>query len=146
MNTLRARLPAVLAGFWWASLSTVGFFVVPMLFVHLQPAAVAGNMAARLFTGQTWIGVACGMLLLAVLRRRDEENEATPVTAVVYRTIALVLAGMLLALLAEFAVAPHIIARENLKLWHGVGSAMYLLQWLCAASVFWRLLRPASRS
>ena len=37
--------------------------------------------------------------------------------------LAFVLAGMLLALLAEFAVAPRIVARENLKLWHGVGSA-----------------------
>ena len=39
---------------------------------------------------------------------------------------------MLLALLVEFAVAPRIVARENLALWHSVGSAMYLLQWLCA--------------
>ena len=52
------------------------------------------------------------------------------------------LAGMLLALLVEFAVAPRILARENLRLWHGVGSAMYLLQWICAAVTFARLIQP----
>jgi hypothetical protein len=46
---------------------------------------------------------------------------------------------MLLALLSEFAVAPRIVARENLRLWHSVGSAMFLLQWVCAAFVFWKL-------
>ncbi len=144
MNAIRARLPAVLAGFWWASLTTVGFFVVPMLFMHLQPPAVAGNLAARLFTGQTWIGVFCAMLLLALLRPRPDD-EGMPVTTATYRTIALVLAGVLLALLVEFAVAPRIVARENLKLWHGMGSAMYLVQWICAASVFWRVLKPSTR-
>ena len=33
-------------------------------------------------------------------------------------------------------VAPRILARENLALWHGVGSAMYLGQWLCALMLF----------
>ena len=47
--------------------------------------------------------------------------------------------GVLLALLTEFAVAPRIVARENLKLWHAVGSAMYLLQWACAGIVLWKL-------
>ena len=46
---------------------------------------------------------------------------------------------MLLALLVEFAVAPRIVTRTNLKLWHSVGSVMYLVQWLCAAIVFWRI-------
>jgi hypothetical protein len=43
---------------------------------------------------------------------------------------------MLLALLVEFAVAPHIVARDNLALWHRVGSAMYFAQWACALAVF----------
>ena len=49
---------------------------------------------------------------------------------------------MLLALLLEFAVAPRIVARDNLRLWHGVGSAMYALQWLCAGLVLWRTGAP----
>ena len=53
-----------------------------------------------------------------------------------------VVAGLLLALLAEYGVAPRIVARETLKLWHSVGSAMYLLQGLCAGVVLWKLTSP----
>jgi hypothetical protein len=53
--------------------------------------------------------------------------------------LAFVAAGMLLALLLEFAVAPRIVARQNLRLWHGLGSAMYLAQWVCALAVLWKL-------
>jgi hypothetical protein len=52
--------------------------------------------------------------------------------------LVFVFAGLLLALLAEFAVAPRIVARDNLRLWHSVGSAMYLLQWLCAGALLWK--------
>ena len=52
---------------------------------------------------------------------------------------------MLLALLVEFAVAPRIVAREYLKLWHAVGSGMYVLQWLCAGVVLWHMTRPDDR-
>ena len=48
-----------------------------------------------------------------------------------------VVAGLLLALLQQYGVAPRIVARENLRLWHSVGTLMYVLQWLCAAVVLW---------
>nr|WP_233168421.1 DUF4149 domain-containing protein [Xylophilus sp. ASV27] len=128
----------MVAALWWGSLSTIGFLVVPLLFVHLPTPAAAGAMAARLFTAQTWVSVACGVLLLVASRRRGETAMA-PWAAPL---LGFVLAGMLLALLAEFAVAPRIIARENLRLWHSVGSGMYLLQWLCAAVVLWRTTGP----
>lgn len=51
----------------------------------------------------------------------------------------LVLAAMLLALLQQYAVAPRIVARDNLKLWHSVGSGMYLVQWLCTSVLLWRM-------
>jgi len=43
--------------------------------------------------------------------------------------------------LQEYAVAPRILARENLKLWHSLGSAMYLGQWVCAGVLLWRMAR-----
>jgi hypothetical protein len=51
----------------------------------------------------------------------------------------LTLAGALLALLVEFGVSPHIVARDNLALWHSVGSAMYFAQWLCTLWLFGKL-------
>jgi hypothetical protein len=45
-------------------------------------------------------------------------------------------------------VAPRIVARENLKLWHAAGSGLYLLQWFCAGAVLYKLagLRSADPS
>ena len=54
------------------------------------------------------------------------------------RTRLMVWVGLLLALLLEYAVAPRILTRENLRLWHGTGTAIYSLQWLCATVVLWR--------
>jgi len=129
------QLPLWLAALWWGSLSTVGFLVVPLLFAHLPSKAMAGTVAAKLFTVQTWVSVVCGLLLL-LLSRADRFSEQPNRAQAAF---AFVLGGMLLALLAEFGVAPRIVARENLALWHSVGSGMYLLQWGFAAMTYWQL-------
>ena len=126
-----ARLQVFLAALWWASLTTVGFMVVPMLFMHLETPAVAGQMAGKLFSAQTWLAVACGILLLLAAKRQNLDNAHAPSPWVI--------AGMLLALLIELAVKPHIMARDNLALWHNLGSAFYVLQWLCAGKLLWAL-------
>ena len=126
-----ARLQVFLAALWWGSLTTVGFMVVPMLFVHLETPAIAGQMAAKLFSAQTWLALACGVLLLLAAKRQNLDQAHTPSPWVI--------AGMLLALLIELAVKPHIMARDNLALWHNLGSAFYVLQWLCAGKVLWTL-------
>jgi Domain of unknown function (DUF4149) len=130
----KERMPVMVAALWWGSLGAIGFLVVPMLFAHLGTPAIAGGMAARLFTAQTWVSVVCGLLLLMLSRARQDDDAAARWPAGV---MMFLMGGMLLALLAEFAVAPRIVARENLKLWHSVGSGMYLLQWLCAGGLLW---------
>jgi uncharacterized membrane protein len=106
---------------------------VPLLFANLPGTALAGQMAARLFNAQTWIAVACGVILMLSSRSPSKARMDWASGALVF-----VFAGLLLALLAEFAVAPRIVARDNLRLWHSVGSAMYLLQWLCAGALLWK--------
>lgn len=139
---MHQRIALLAAALWWGSLSAVGFLVVPMLFAHLPTPAMAGGMAAKLFTAQTWVSIGCGVLLLMASRERgaaELQPWARPLLGFVF-------AGLLMALLAEFAVAPRIVARENLKLWHSVGSAMYLAQWACAAVALWKTAghRPAA--
>ncbi|MDP3699624.1 MAG: DUF4149 domain-containing protein [Hylemonella sp.] len=127
-------LPRWAAALWWGSLTTIGFLVVPLLFAHL-PGSMAGALAAKLFAAQTWVSVACTSLLLLASRPKEGEEGGDPLHA----ARLLVVGGLLLALLVEFAVAPRIVARENLAIWHRIGSAMYFTQWVCAALTFWRL-------
>ena len=131
--SLKQPVTVFAAALWWGSLTTI-FMVVPMLFANLPSPAMAGQMAARLFTAQTVISVGCGVFLLLVSRPRGESAGMDWAAG----ALMFVMAGVLVALLAQFGVAPRIVARENLKLWHAVGSGMYLLQWLCAGVVLWK--------
>lgn len=137
-----ARLPVLVAALWWGGLSTVGFMVVPLLFMHLPTPALAGGMAARLFAAQTWVSVVCCMVLLLISRPKGSVTQYPWARA----AMLFILGGLLLALLSQFGVAPRIVARGNLRLWHSVGSVLYLAQWACAFTVLWRTLRsPAAR-
>ncbi len=149
------RLSLGLAALWWGGLSAVSFVVVPTLFAQLG-APVAGPVAANLFSLQAWAGLLIGLALLLLLRSARggalqslvdsaADAERMAVMQRVVGTMGLVLAAMILALLQEFGVAQNIITARasggNLRLWHGVGSAMVLGQWLCAGAVLWRLSR-----
>src|SRR5438445_9310072 len=118
---MKPRLSILLAALWWGSLTTLGFLVVPMLFLHLGSPAAAGAMAARLFTAQTWLSTACAMLMLLIFSKRDDEALA----AYGRPAMKFIVAGLLLALLVEFGVAPRIVSARagggNPRLGHGLG-------------------------
>jgi hypothetical protein len=136
---VRQRIGLLAAALWWGSLTALGFVVVPMLFTHLGSPAAAGAMAAKLFAAQTWISSGCALLMLMVFKQKDGIAQAVPART----AMKFIVAGMLLALLVEFGVAPRIVSARadggNLRLWHGLGSAMLLGQWLCAGFTLWRL-------
>jgi hypothetical protein len=137
----KLRAPVLAAALWWGSLSTVGFLVVPSLFAQAASPAQAGALAAGLFSLQTWVSLGCGMVLLVTARVIEE----TPTLDWAQGALVYVLLGMLAALLAEFGVAPRIVARQNLQLWHSVGTLLYAGQWLCALVVLWRTTGALSR-
>lgn len=125
------QLPVWLAAAWAMSLSMLGLLVVPMLFVHLPTPAMAGQMAAKLFSAQTWISVACGAMLLIAFRSNRRLVPVEPAQA----ATLFVVGGVLLALMVELAIAPRIVARENLALWHRLGTGLFVVQWICALVV-----------
>ena len=141
---LRQSLAFMAAALWWGSLTGLGFVVVPLLFKHLGNPATAGAMAAKLFAAQTWLSAACAMLMLLAFNKKDDPTLAPYAAA----AMKFIVAGLLLALLVEFGVAPRIVSVRaeggNLRLWHGLGSAMYFGQWLCAGFTLWRLARRPS--
>ena len=130
------RLPTLVAALWWGSLTTIGLLVVPLLFVHLPSPAMAGAMAAQLFAAQTWVAVVCCVVLLLLSRPKGDSTLYPWAQA----ALVFVIGGLLLALLNQFGVAPRIVARQDLRLWHSVGTVMYGLQWCCALAVLWRTL------
>ena len=134
---VRQRIGILAAALWWGSLSALGFVFVPMLFTHLPSPAAAGAMAAKLFSAQTWLSSGCGLLMLMIFNQKDGFAQAGQARA----AMKFIVGGMLLALLVEFGVAPRIVSARadggNLRLWHGLGSAMYLGQWLCAGLALW---------
>jgi hypothetical protein len=140
MPTVFDRWPLLLAALWWGGLSALSFVAVPMAFAVLDQPAIAGPYAARLFQVQAWatLVIAMGLLMWGRLQRLQS-------AAVTARWVLLpwLLLAALAALLQEHGVAERILtARQsggNLRLWHGVGTALVLLQWCCALRVLWWL-------
>jgi len=143
MQNWRKRVGGLAAALWWGSLSAL-FIMVPLLFAHLPSRMLAGNTAAHLFTAQSWISACCTLVLLA-LTRAGPADQAPCSRRADYRLQLWVISGLLLALLLEYAVAPHIVARERLALWHTVGTLMLAAQWVCALMALWRLTGSAAR-
>lgn len=130
------RLALVLAALWWGGVTALSFLAVPTLFASLGSPAVAGPVAAKLFSLQCQAGLVIGLLLLMVLRQIGPSSAARA-------AIALVCVAMILAVLQEYGVAQQIVGARSsggdLKFWHGLGSALVLGQWLCAGALLWRL-------
>ena len=150
---LVVRFQLAMAALWWGGISGLSFVAVPTLFASLGSPALAGPVAARLFSLQCWAGLLLGLILLLLLRsehgqhsQRDmgdaslEDAERWRRTLV---SMGWVTFAMVLALLQEFGVAQRIVTARasggDLWLWHSLGSLMVLGQWACAGVVLWRL-------
>ena len=138
---MRHRFGLMIAALWWGSLTALGFIIVPMLFTYLPSPAAAGQMAAKLFTAQTWLSIACAMFLLLIF---NQKGTVAPVISA-QAAIKFIVTGLLLAVLVEFGLSPRIISARadggNLKFLHRLGSAMYFGQWVCSGFELWRLSR-----
>jgi uncharacterized membrane protein len=149
------RLSIFVAALWWGGISALSFVAVPTLFAALGNPAVAGPVAARLFSLQCWAGIVLGLALMLVLRRQRKSlpHDASPQTVAALRalliTMVVVALAVLLAMLQEFGIAQKIVSARatggNLRLWHSLGSVLVLLQWLCAGAVLWRLAGKSDR-
>ena len=143
---MRYRFGVLMAALWWGSLTGLGFLVVPMLFTYLPNPAAAGAMAAKLFTAQAWLSIACAMFLLLAFNPKQALRQDFRAQA----ALKFIVAAFLLVVLVEFGLSPRIVSARvdggNLNLLHGLGSAMYFGQWFCAGFALWRLLEPAGPS
>lgn len=138
---MKDRLAVMALALWWGSLTALAGFVVPMLFANLPSAALAGNVAGKLFSVQNWLSLLCGATVLLI----SGQNPGHSSVKWSYDAIGLIAFAMLAALLIEFGVSPRILARDQLKLWHTVGSILYAAQWVSAGLLLWRATRLTPR-
>jgi Domain of unknown function (DUF4149) len=122
------------AALWWGSLSTIGFVVVPLLFARMQTKQMAGQIAALVFQYQAYVSWACtGLLIFIAFRQASKAGKSFK-----FSENSLLMAGLAFSLFVYFIVAPQISARQNLKLWHAMGTALFAGQWICSTVVLWR--------
>ena len=129
------RLCRVLAALWWGGFATLAFVAVPVVFAVSADKVAAGHIAARLFDVQSYWTLGLGIVVLLV-ERLDPLCRA--------RGFGRVLILSLLAVVVNhWGVAPLIVTARatggNLALWHSLGSALIVVQFLAGAWINWRL-------
>ncbi len=135
------RLPDLLAAWavtlWVGGLFAIGYLAAPVLFYQLEDRALAGMLAGRLFTYIADVGLVCGLYLL--LHRLVRHGGAAFKQAFFW--IALLM--LLLTLGQRYGIQPIMeglkaqawpqdvmqsLFRDRFQTWHGISSAVYLLQ------------------
>jgi hypothetical protein len=128
------RLVNFLIALWWGSLTALGALYVPTIFATLTPKAVAGQATAALFHVQFYVSLGCMGLLLAwqlfMLRSNVRRRGA-------WQNYFILGVAIICVFLVEWVVAPHIALRQDMAFWHGLGSGLFLIQWVVATRMLW---------
>jgi uncharacterized membrane protein YhdT len=151
-HSLRRSLGFFVSSLWWGSLTTIGFVVVPLLFVWVSPKALAGVVAGQMFVGVSWLNALAPLVLWLLARSMrpwrvvspmglvSEASEISEISTHPTRQLwrltlwalgaSVVLAAWMLAI-----VIPHITQGIDRPLWHGLGSLTYALMWIVTSAV-----------
>lgn len=134
-----ARVAFVLIAFWAGSLWTICGIVAPSLFAVLDDRRIAGQLAARLFLIETWIGVAIGgfVLVMNLAGRLPLPGRWLVVIAAAAPLASHVALGPLM----DQARAAGNMARFGIL--HGVAGACFLVSCVALLVVVWKFSRPA---
>ncbi len=133
-----SRLASLLIAFWAGSLWTVCGIVAPSLFAVLDDRRVAGQLAARFFLIETWIGVGIGALLLGFSLAGKLTLPARTFVAVA--ALLPLASHLLLGPLMERARIAGDMARFGVL--HGIAGACFLVACLAMLVVVWKFNRP----
>ena len=137
MAKLASALYSIGVAVWVGSLLAIGLIAAPVLFTQLADRAVAGNLAGAMFNVMAWVGLACGAyLILFVVFAKGWRAIKSGVFWIVLLMLALTVAGHfgvqpILTQLQADALPRRVMEsalRDRFTTWHGVSSALYLLQ------------------
>jgi hypothetical protein len=145
------------SAFWWGSLTTIGFVVVPLLFVWVSPKALAGLVAGHLFEWVSWVNVLAPLLLWFLARALNPTSphgadsmdlspphgregaqsvEDADAFSARWRYTVWALGGSVaLAAWMLAVVIPHITQGLDRAIWHGMGTLTYALMWILASAL-----------
>jgi hypothetical protein len=139
MRSLAAALYSIAVTAWVGSLLAIGFIAAPLLFARIADRAVAGALAGDMFIFAAWVGLASGSYLtLYLLLVKGWRAFQSGVFWIVLLMLALAAAGHfgvqpILAQLKADALPRQVMEsalRDRFATWHGVSSALYLVQTL----------------
>jgi len=137
MRGLTSALYSIAISVWVGSLLAIGFIAAPVLFTQLADRSVAGNLAGVMFTVTAWVGLGCGTyLILFVMFAKGWRAIQSGVFWIVALMLVLTVAGHfgvqpILEQLRADALPRRIMEgalRERFNTWHGVSTALYVVQ------------------
>ena len=134
------RLSALVLAFWAGGLWTVCGMVVPALFWLIEDSKLAGNLAAQLFYGETFLGVLFGLIYWALQRGK---LDAVSSRCVWIAMTAPLVFFVVLRPLMNAARSSGDMARFGQL--HGLASVLFLTACFAAGVPVWRprIRRPA---
>ena len=137
MRGLASALYSIAVAAWVGGLLAIGYLAAPVLFSQLAERSVAGTVAGAMFSVMAWVGLTCGTyLILFVLVGKGWRAIQSGVFWIVLLMLALTAAGHfgvqpILAQLKADALPRQVMEsalRDRFSTWHGVSSALYLVQ------------------
>ncbi|HEX4986831.1 MAG TPA: DUF4149 domain-containing protein [Burkholderiales bacterium] len=137
MRFIADSLQSIAVALWAGGMWIVGLVVAPYLFHTLTDRSQAGLLAGHLFSAIAWIGLGCGAyLLLYRLAVFGSHALRQLFFWALLLLIALDAAGQfgvqpILAGLRQQALPKEVMEslfRDRFAAWHGVASALYLVQ------------------
>lgn len=109
---------------WVGSIWAIGYIAAPVLFATLDSPELAGAVAGEMFSATAWLGLGCGVLLIAIHLIRERH-------AVVRSWRFLMVAGMLvLTLTGEFVLRAWMDAARGTEAFgplHGLAQGVFLI-------------------
>lgn len=130
---------------WAGSLWTVCGIVAPQLFATLPERRLAGQMAARLFHIETWLGVVVAILLIAIFAARKAFATSKTILWLILLTAGAPLASeLILGPMMDAARSANDMARFGML--HGVSAVLFFTACLAALGLVWKTRQPASSS
>ena len=137
MRGFLSALYNIAVALWVGGLFATGYLAAPVLCSQIADRSLAGAVAGAMFSVMAWVGLACGTyLLLYVLAGKGWRAVQSGVFWIVLLMLALTVAGHfgvqpILAQLKADALPRQVMEsalRDRFSTWHGVSSALYLVQ------------------